>query len=214
MAIVQTPQYVDPGGWIATGTWVFASATTITVPTDATLTISVGDRIRLKQGAGYLYFCVVAVTATLITITGGSDYTLANATITDAAFSHGVNPVGFPSSFTWAPTLVGFSVAPTLTSFRFTTQGRLCKISVRMGGPGTATGTSFTISLPITALATPANSNWMTTGQIIDNSAAVTAPMVFFAAGATVITINKDFAGGALTNAGTRGATFEMWYEF
>jgi hypothetical protein len=69
---------------------------TINVPTNATTLFEVGDKIRFKQGGAYLYFYVTAVTATTLSITGGSEYTLTNAGITDFYMSKWVSPVDWP----------------------------------------------------------------------------------------------------------------------
>ena len=52
----------------------------------------------LTQGASTLYFYVIAVADTLLTITGGTDFTLANSAITGNYFSKTVSPVGFPTN--------------------------------------------------------------------------------------------------------------------
>ncbi|MDD5016326.1 MAG: hypothetical protein PHW73_14755, partial [Atribacterota bacterium] len=75
----------------ANETWEYASATTITVPTNATLKYQKGDKIRLKQGGDYKYFYVVGVAATVLTVTGGDDYTVAEAAITDNYYSKSEN---------------------------------------------------------------------------------------------------------------------------
>jgi hypothetical protein len=86
-------------GWApAIETWAYASATTITVPSGATSRYQKGDKIRLKQGGEYKYFYIVSVSDTTLTITGGSDYTLANAAITDNYYSKAMNPQGWPVS--------------------------------------------------------------------------------------------------------------------
>lgn len=115
---VNLPTEAYNGGWIEIpdGTWTYASATTITVPSGAASIYQVGDEIRLKQGGGYKYFSVVAVADTLLTVTGGSDYTVANAAITDAAFSKG-GGVGHPGWFEYSPIITygGGSGTPSAT---------------------------------------------------------------------------------------------------
>jgi len=92
-------------GWIpANGTWTYASATTITVPNGAAGKYQKGDKIRLKQGGAYKYYYIITVADTLLTVTGGIDYTVANAAITDNCYSHIENPLGFPDWFNWTPT--------------------------------------------------------------------------------------------------------------
>lgn len=103
--------YDTLGGWIPySGTWTYASSTTFTISGDKTGVFTKGDKIRLKQGGGYKYFYIVGVSYsspnTTITVSGGSDYSLANSSITDTYYSHG-NAVGFPNVFNWTPTLTG-----------------------------------------------------------------------------------------------------------
>lgn len=92
-------------GWIAgTGTWSYSSADSptfvISVNANMTSTIGVGMRIKLTQTT-VKYFIVTAVGAysggaTLITVYGGTDYTLANAAITSPYYSMMKCPIGFP----------------------------------------------------------------------------------------------------------------------
>lgn len=92
-------------GWIAgTGTWSYSSADSptfvISVNADVTAIIGVGDRIKLTQTTTK-YFIVTAVgsysgSATLVTVYGGTDYTLAAASITSPYYSHQRSPFGFP----------------------------------------------------------------------------------------------------------------------
>jgi len=83
-------------GWIpVSDTWTYASANTVTIPSDGTTVYQKGDKFRLKQGGGYKEFYCVAIAATLITLTGGTDFTVANAAITDIAYSRLEKPFGF-----------------------------------------------------------------------------------------------------------------------
>lgn len=92
-------------GWIEAGeTFTYASATTITVATGATNRFQSGDKLRLKQGGSYKYFYITSVASTVLTISGGSDYTLTSATITDHYFSRFQSPFGFPAYFNLAAT--------------------------------------------------------------------------------------------------------------
>ena len=90
------------GGWIeANETWTFSSADgatgVITIPSDGTTKYSNGMRIKLTQTTDK-YFIVTAVAATSLTVWGGTDYTLANATITSPFFSYHKEPFGFPAT--------------------------------------------------------------------------------------------------------------------
>lgn len=92
-------------GWIPdTNTWSYSSADSptfvISVNADMTGLIGVGNRIKLTQTTAK-YFIVTAVGAfgggaTLITVYGGTDYTLANAAISSPYYSRQKAPFGFP----------------------------------------------------------------------------------------------------------------------
>jgi len=104
-------------GWVnpeitATYASVSGQIGTITVPTDATTLFEVGDKVRFKQGGGYLYFYITAVASTSLSITGGSEYTLTDAAITDFYVSKWVSPVDWPLA---AQPLITLTDAATIT---------------------------------------------------------------------------------------------------
>jgi len=103
-------------GWTAAGeTWTYASADsptfTFTVAADVTTKYAVGMRVKLTQTT-VKYFVVTKVSTfsggnTTITIYGGTDYTLANASITSPYWSMIKAPFGFPMDpLKWTETLV------------------------------------------------------------------------------------------------------------
>lgn len=145
----------DNGGWIgAVGTWAYASATTITVPSGAATYYAVGDKIKLTQTT-VKYFYIVGVADTLLTITGGTSYTLANAAITLPYFSHAASPVGFPGRFAYSPTLTFTAgTAPNTVSTAansFSIQGNVCTVSTyNVYTNAGSTVTAVTITLPVT----------------------------------------------------------------
>lgn len=93
-------------GWVSAveETWTYAAADsptfTYTISGDKTTKYQAGQRIRIKQGGGYKYFIITAVSYsapnTTVTIYGGTDYTLTNVAITDNWFSVVKAPFGFP----------------------------------------------------------------------------------------------------------------------
>jgi hypothetical protein len=104
------------GGWIpVSDTWTYASASTITIPSDGTTVYQKGMMIRLKQGGGYKYYNASAVAATLITVPINIDHVVANAGITDIAYSFSKLAYGFPTSFnfTSTPSYAGGTTDPT-----------------------------------------------------------------------------------------------------
>jgi len=117
----------DNTGWkIVKDTWAYASASTITVPSGAASLYSIGDKLKLTQTT-VKYFYVTAVADTVLTVTGGTDYTVANATITANYYSKQSSPVGFPTQ--------GF----TVTAGLLTMQGSRAEIRgwSYMNGNGT-----------------------------------------------------------------------------
>lgn len=98
-------------GWSPySSTWTYASATTFTVSGDQTARFRTGTKIKLTQTT-VKYFYVLsssyAAPNTTVTITGGSDYSLANAAITSPNVSYMENPYGFPHWFNYASTVKG-----------------------------------------------------------------------------------------------------------
>jgi len=127
-------------GWQKHGyTWVYVSATQFKIiGVDVTAHFPVGMKIRLKQGAGYLYFYVVSAafgSDTTVTVTGGSDYNLANANITDNYYSYAAEVQGFPQWFNYAATVSGTggtagSYAESTNIQRFQVVGRSCNVVI------------------------------------------------------------------------------------
>ena len=120
--------YVDTvapsSGWISAGeTWTYGSADdptyTFTISGDKTSKYSVGMKIKLTQTTTK-YFIITAISYsspnTTVTVYGGTDYDLANATITSPYYSMVKSPFGFPMSpAKWTVTSSGGSSqsAPT-----------------------------------------------------------------------------------------------------
>jgi len=143
-------------GWIpAEQTWTYASATTITVPSGAASRYQKGDKIKLTQTT-VKYFYVVGVADTVLTVTGGTDYTVANAAITDNYFSKILNPQGFPQRFAYTPTITAGSGTFTTVSAsgEFTLTGKtVCvAVTITITTKGTASGAViFTIPINISS---------------------------------------------------------------
>lgn len=201
-------------GWVdALETWTYASATTFTVAADITTILDKGDKIRLKQGGGYKYFYVLSVSYsnpnTTVTVTGGSDYSLANSAITDNYYSKAETPNGFPIAFTWAPAPGGFTGAVTVATARFSIVGRYVKGYV--GFSGTSNNTGKTLTLPVA----PQNSQRGPHARVTDNSSALDKPgYVDMAAGVTAgVAIYKDLASNGWTASGTCQIEWSFLYE-
>jgi hypothetical protein len=146
-----------PDGWVADGNSpTFASASTFTAgASDLTSVYSPGTRIKLTQTT-VKYFVVAssvfAAGTTTVTVTAGTDYTLANAAITSPFYSYVLNPQGYPGWFTFAPAATGFSGTPTVSTAKFAVDGRVCHVILTISG--TSNATSFGATMPIAALNT------------------------------------------------------------
>lgn len=199
-------------GWQdANESWTFLSATTITVPTDATTKYSVGDRIKLTQTT-VKYFYIVGVAATVLTITGGSDYTLVNASISSNYYSKMASPLGFPGYFAYAPTIVGFSANPTLNSY-FRITARTVDLWITTVALGTSNSSSFSYSLPVTAASISSGQLFSTPIRAYNSSVlSTTIDYAFISSGATTVTLAHSDGASSWTGSGTKGASLQISY--
>lgn len=144
--------YNGTDGWSDPGeTWTYASATQFLIAGDKTGVYNIGDKIKLTQTTvKYFYIKSISYSSpnTSITVYAGSDYTLANATITSPYYSKASSPNGFPRSFSWTPTWAGFSVNPTGSGKISISEGNVF-ITYVSGSNGTSNNNSFNIeSIP------------------------------------------------------------------
>lgn len=142
-------------GWTTgSGTWTYASATTFTVPAADAAAMAVGTKIKLTQTTAK-YFYVTGISGTTITVTGGSDYTVANAAITSPNFSNVATPASFPQYFNWTPTLSNITKGSGTESARFIMISKefVFRYSLIFAA-NSAMGSNPTISFPITTAST------------------------------------------------------------
>ena len=137
-------------GWLRdSDTWVYVSTTQFKiVGKDVAAKFPVGTKIKLTQTTTKYFYVTAAAfsTDTTVTITGGSDYSLANATITDPYYSYAATPQGFPQWFSYTSTVtyVGGTTDPTslTVEMKFSVIGKLVfirLISTLMRGSGDRT---------------------------------------------------------------------------
>lgn len=132
-------------GWVAvSGSWTYASASTITVPSDATTVYQKGDRIRWKQGGGYKYGVIVVVASTLLTILVNTDYTVANSAITDMWYSKADAPLNFPTGFAISAFATTGWSSPTYNTGRISLRRGLAHFEFDVSGTSNSTSTIFT----------------------------------------------------------------------
>lgn len=143
----------DTGWREVTDSWTYASATTITVPTDATTKYSVGDKIRITNST-VKYFYITAVAATTLTITGGTSYTLANAAISDVSYSKAATPFGFPHVMNFTPAYAQLTVGNATNTGSFTIVGKNIFVTTELTlGSTSSVSTGPTMTLPVTGTA-------------------------------------------------------------
>lgn len=147
-------------GWVSAGeTWTYASASTFTISGDLTGKYQKGDKLKLTNTT-VKYFSIIGVShgggTTTVTVTGGTDYTLANAAISANYFSKAVNPLGFPTYFNYTPTYQGSgsmtytSVTTTFAKFRI--DGARCFVIHRsIGTTGGTASNELQCTVPVTA---------------------------------------------------------------
>lgn len=201
------------GGWVPIrSACAYINANSFSIAGNYTGRVCVGDKIWLSNGGATKYFYISAVSwsdpNTVLVITGGSAYSLANSAITYPFYSHS-NPVGFPDWFNltapaWTTTGTAFTNQPTTNIAKFRIAGRKMDIKVKVTCHATSGGTGvFIATFSANQLATilapgvgaargfssQANGNcWMsTTAPLVlnmakyDNTALATNNEVFFA---------------------------------
>jgi len=114
-------------GWTPdTATWTYASASTFTVATNVTAQFRKGTKLKLTQTTAK-YFYVVSSSYgapnTTVTVTGGTDYTVANAAITLPYYSYAECPQGFPDWFNWIPAWTNLTVGNGTVTAQFRLTG-------------------------------------------------------------------------------------------
>lgn len=206
-------------GWVAANeTLTYASATTFTTASAGlAAALAVGDRIKLTQTT-VKYFNVVGISGTTITVTGGTDYTLANAAITLPYYSKNITPTGFPQWFAFTPTTTtGWSATPTTSGSRFCIKGREC--TYRFIVSGTSNATSVQISLPVNAQASVTTGTFNFEGVLglsQDNSSFLTVAarqVVDPTVSLSLLVCYHDMSSGVWTNSGSKTVRGTAIYE-
>jgi hypothetical protein len=158
---------VGAGWYLDLTTWTYASATTFTIASDYSNIMLPGTRLTLVQSGSTKYFSVVSSSysnpTTTVTITGGTDYTLANAAISTTAYSYAEALAGFPDYFNYAPT---YSASGSMTFTSVTTElarfklfSKTCHLTLSgLGTTGGSADTKLIASLPVTSVSSVSNS--------------------------------------------------------
>ena len=200
--------------------WTYASSSTVYAAGNVTAIYSKGQRVRLVQFGATKYYYITAVSAydslnnrTTLTLNGGTDYTVANATI-GAVYYSNISAPGFPDWFNYSPTLTGFSSNPTDTVYRFLLTPTTCRVQWRQGTAGTSNSNQFLISTPVTAK-TLTNMNWYGYALGTDNGSSLSTPaLAVVRSAATYIQLYKDSLASGWTTSGGKSSAGFIEYEW
>lgn len=163
-------------GWIADGlTWTYTGSFTFTIPGDVTAIYQKGTFLRWKQGGGWKYGVVASSSYsapnTTITIFTNTNYTIANAAITDTGYSYAANPQGWPRVFAYTASVTPNSGTFTTVSIDsyFSVSGNLCSVyfSIVITTNGTAVGINVSMPTIEQSLATLTGRETQTTGVML-----------------------------------------------
>ena len=126
-------------GWIAdAATWVYASATTILITGNVVAKFPIGTKLQLTQTT-VKYFRVITAEIltgnTILTITGGGWYTLADAVISATYYSYVSSPQGWPGWSNWIHLLSPLTSTAWDGDLRSTTAKTLIDLSAVFGVP-------------------------------------------------------------------------------
>ena len=101
-------------GWtLATDSWTYASATTITVDSGAAAIYSIGDKFKLTANSVVLYGYIIGIADTLLTVIGDA---LTNHAFSATYYSKAATPLGFPFYFQFTSTVTPGSGSFTTVS--------------------------------------------------------------------------------------------------
>lgn len=150
---------LNANGWTpVTGTFAYASDSTITVSSGGASVYNIGDRLKwvTATGSTQRYGTVVGIADTLLTIAVNTDHVLANEVWTLPYYSHQASPVGCPHQFNYQPVWTCASGTQpslgngTLTG-SFSIDGTLVNsaIYIKMGSTTTYGTGIWQFSLPI-----------------------------------------------------------------
>jgi hypothetical protein len=198
-------------GWIKpTGTWTRASASSITVPSGAASLYSVGDKIKLTDTT-VKYFSVTAVADTLLTVTGGTDYTLVG-TISSYYYSKTSSPAGFPDWFAYTVTATpgGSMTYGTLThNSKFKINGKSCVYQLAVDGTlGGSASNTIQFSLPVNTVTTQYH---LGSAGLYTNSTTMIPCGVWNDIGVATITMRR-YDSGNMTLAATQAFYANITY--
>jgi len=202
-------------GWIKDSIgWLHSSSTEILrYGDDVSELFPVGTKIRWTQGGGWKYAYVIGAAyasgVNTLTVTGGTDYTVANADIEDNYFSYAANPTGFPEVFNFTPVYDGFISDPThIVVFRI--DGHTLHYWAWATLNGTSDDDIFKMSAPATAASISGMYYVGSMGRYTNAGAASVRGegRVLIRAGTSTILLQTSASTGRWTASGNKSAAF------
>lgn len=148
-------------GWVPEqDTWVYVSATSFKiVGKDVRSKFPTGIKLKCTDGGSTKYFYGISAAMsgsdTLVTITGGSDYSLSGGAITNPYYSYADTPQGFPGWFNHIPPLnLGTAVLSGYNYCAFKISGKKLDFQFQANAKSFSGSTGFLIiGLPVACYA-------------------------------------------------------------
>lgn len=196
-------------GWtLMSESHTYASSSTITVATGAASRYQLGDKVKLTNST-VKYFYITTIADTLLTVNGGSDYSLSNTTISSVYISRASRPFGFPARHNFTQNLGGFSAVPTQSVATFCIDQGHAIVDLYQNNTGTSNATTFTMNAPVQA-ATVSNGAWVVVGCLASNNGALQTapPIAVIASAGTTISLYLNASAAAWTNTNGKAASF------
>jgi hypothetical protein len=141
-------------GWMnSSDTWTYASAQSFTVPGDQTAKYQKGTRLKFTQTTvkyGFVVSSSYSSPNTTVTIATNTDYTIANASITNPAYSYQDKPQGYPYTFDFSPSITNGSVGNGTMNAHISSNGNKAIVDIKwtFGSTSSVTGTISFAGIP------------------------------------------------------------------
>lgn len=198
-------------GWMPDfDTWVYVSATSFKIAgKDVRSRFPPGTKIKLTQTTAK-YFYVVSTafsTDTTVTVAAGSDYSVANAAITNPFYSYQAEAQGFPDWFAFAPAWTNITVGSGTNVGKFRMVGRSVEVdSTFTFGTGSAVG-----SIPHYTAPVPSADKGTFTVRLADSGVANYFGTAECGADKEIYVYKLNVAGTTITFSGVTATTPFTW---
>lgn len=143
-------------GWTpVTGTFAWASASTITISAGGASVYNIGNRLKwvTATGSTQRYGTVVGIADTLLTIAVNTDHVLVNEAWTLPYYSHQESPVGYPLVFNFASAPTNITVGSGVVTATLSLNGKQAFVYIKfsLAADSAITGVPL-FTLPFTPL--------------------------------------------------------------